>query len=130
VLFMCLSKWCWWVFMHHIILHNDEWRNICFSNTSLNYIIMTIGSGTGMHVSLGLKYVAYKSPTNDQTILMFNQSLWKIKEWIKTSFIHTRLHISKWISSSFSIILVSIFFILFNYTGFQFYIVEVNLNSV
>ena len=50
-----------WYFMHHIILHNDEWRNVCFSNTSLNYIIMTIGSGTGMHVGLGMKYVAYRS---------------------------------------------------------------------
>jgi len=54
-------NYVWWVFMHHIIFHNDEWRNVCFNNTSLNYIIMTIGSGTGMHVGLGMKYVAYRS---------------------------------------------------------------------
>jgi hypothetical protein len=32
-----------------------------FSNTPLTYIIMTIGSGTGMHVGLGMNYVAYRS---------------------------------------------------------------------
>jgi len=51
----------WRVFMHHIIQHNDEWRNVSFSNISLNYIIMTIGSGIGMHVGLGMKYVENKS---------------------------------------------------------------------
>jgi len=69
----------------------------------------------------------HKRPNN----LMFNQSLWKIKEWIKTSFIHTRLHISKWISSSFSM-LVSIFVLLnqLHCTTVSIYIVEVNLNSI
>jgi len=40
--------------------------------------------------------------------LMFSQFLWRIKEWIQFT-----LHIRKWISSSFSIMLVSIFSFLF-----------------
>lgn len=54
------------------IMTNDE---CMFSNTPLTYIIMMIGSGTGMHVGVGMKYVAYRSWIG-RTVICANDVNW------------------------------------------------------
>jgi len=44
-----------------------------FSNTASTYINMTIGSGTGMHVGLRIKYVTYMSWLGE---LWYVQMMW------------------------------------------------------